>query len=317
MKRYWLSLTVVISSIALVVPAVAVAPIGRGSGAEEHMVRLSPSEALRVLEAGAGDPVVLLPGLFGSAFCFRQVVPGLVAAGARAIVIEPLGVGGSARPEAADYSLTAQADRVERVLDALGVEQAVVVAHAAAGSIALRLAYRHPRRVAAVISLDGGPTETTATPGFRRAMRFAPLLKLFGGIKRIRSTVRSTLETRSADARWVSEDVLDGYMGAASRDLDATLAGYRGMAGAREPQQLGPHLHEIACPVRLVVGGFPHEGGPTPAEVQLLSERLPFFTVEVVPGAGHFIFEESPIAFVAAVNRVRDVARPSATLAER
>jgi pimeloyl-ACP methyl ester carboxylesterase len=272
------------------------------TGGERH-VMLSTSESLHVVQAGEGDPVVLIPGLFGSAYGFRRVVPLLAEAGYRAIVVEPLGVGGSARPDSADYSLTAQADRIDRVLDELAVEQALVVAHASGASIALRLAYRHPRRVAEILSLDGGPAETAATPGFRRAMRFAPLLKLFGGLKRIRGAVQSTLVTRSADARWVTEEIVDGYMSAGSRDLDATLSAYRGMARAREPEELKAHLAEIRCPVRLVVGGAPHEGAPSDEEIELLRARLASFGLETVPGVGHFLFEENPPAFIAAVER--------------
>ena len=65
-----------------------------------------------------------IPGLFGSRFGFRNVVPRLTEAGYRVIVIEPLGIGSSARPEGSDYSLTAQADRIAVVLDTLGVHAA-------------------------------------------------------------------------------------------------------------------------------------------------------------------------------------------------
>src|SRR3989449_3857050 len=77
------------------------------------MVPVAPTESLSVETAGRGAPLVLIPGLFGSAFGFRKLVPLLVGAGYRTIVIEPLGVGASARPEKANYSLTAQADRSE------------------------------------------------------------------------------------------------------------------------------------------------------------------------------------------------------------
>src|SRR5947199_10686987 len=75
-------------------------------------IALAPAESLWVTVEGAGDPVVLIPGLFGSAFGYRRVLPGLVDAGYRTIVIEPLGIGPSARTEPAEHSLTAQADRV-------------------------------------------------------------------------------------------------------------------------------------------------------------------------------------------------------------
>src|SRR3989449_1863211 len=114
--------------------------------AQAFPVVLSPAESLQVTVAGAaaGKPVVLVPGLFGSAFPYRNVIPRLTAAGYRAIVIEPLGVGGSGRPERADYSLTAQADRLAATLDRLGVARAMVVAHSTSASMAYRLAYPRP-----------------------------------------------------------------------------------------------------------------------------------------------------------------------------
>src|SRR2546426_7048592 len=64
----------------------------------ELRVSVAPAESLSVTVAGQGTPVVLIPGLFGSAFAYRTLVPQLTAAGHQAIVIEPLGIGGSARP---------------------------------------------------------------------------------------------------------------------------------------------------------------------------------------------------------------------------
>src|SRR4051812_13587244 len=134
---------------------------------------VAEAETLTVTVSGAGRPVVLLPGLFGSAFAFRRIAPQLVDSGYRTIVIEPLGMGTSARPARADYSLTAQADRVGAVLDSLHITSAIVVAHSTSASIAMRLAFRHPVLVRGILSLDGGPAEAAAMPGFRRIMRFA------------------------------------------------------------------------------------------------------------------------------------------------
>src|SRR6266852_4844298 len=61
---------------------------------------LAPAESVEVTAMGTGDPVVLVPGLFGSAFGYRTLIPLLTDAGYRAIVVEPLGIGGSARHEA-------------------------------------------------------------------------------------------------------------------------------------------------------------------------------------------------------------------------
>jgi len=274
---------------------------GPALSALEREVSVAPGEALRVADVGSGAPVVLVPGLLGSAFGFRKLLQPLVASGHRVIVIEPLGIGGSAKPAAADYSLTAQADRIDAVLEALELEQAVVVAHAVGASMAFRLAARHPERVKAIVSLDGGPAEAAATPGFRRAMRFAFLIKLFGGMKRIEGIVRSALVERSADPGWVTDDVVRGYMSAGARDLDATLAGFRGIAKAEEPEALSPRLSELRCPVRLLIGTATREGGISDAEIALLQQQLRHFSIERVAAAGHFVFEEQPQAVVDAV----------------
>ena len=275
------------------------------AGAEERLVQVAPAEILRVTTTGSGPPVVLIPSWFASAFAFRNVVPRLSAAGYRSIVIEPLGYGGSARPEQADYSLTAQADRVATVLGTLAVERAVVVAHAGAVSIALRLAYRRPERVAAIVAVEGGPTEAAATSGLRRALRLAPLLKLFGGMKLVRGRVRGALIDGSANPAWVTDAVLDGYMAPLGKDVDPVLDALRGMAHAREPERLEPHLPRIRCPVRLVLGGTAHRGGPSEEQVRLLSTRLPSVVVERVPGAGHHVHEEAPDAVLRAVQATR------------
>src|SRR5258708_14036967 len=124
------------------------------------MVPVGRAESLSVETAGRGDPVVLIPGLFGSAYGFRKVVPLLVDAGYRTIVIEPLGVGASGRPEKANYSLTAQADRLAAVLDSLHVRNALVLAHSIGGSAAFRLAYRRPGPRRGLFSVAGAPTHT-------------------------------------------------------------------------------------------------------------------------------------------------------------
>src|SRR6184192_768330 len=276
------------------------------SSSVEHnfKVPLTRTESLAVATAGAGDPIVLIPGLFGSEFEFRKLVPLLNQAGYRTIVIEPLGVGSSGRPARADYSLTAQADRIAAVLDSLGVRQALVVAHSIGGSEAFRLAYRQPDLVRGLVSLEGGPTEEAVTPAFKRALRFAPWIKLFGGVKLVRRKIRSMLIASSGDTTWVTDDVVSGYTAGAARNLDATLKAYLAMANSREPGKLWPHLADVRCPVRLIVGGEPHDGDVNAAEIKLLQRTVGAFALDSVPGAGHFIQEEQPEAVVAAVGRL-------------
>jgi pimeloyl-ACP methyl ester carboxylesterase len=280
-----------------------------------HVV-VAPGESLLVVVAGVGRPVVLVPGLFGSAYGFRHLLVRLLALGYRAIVIEPLAIGSSPRPERSDYSLTAQADRLASAIRQLDTGRVLVVGHAVSGSIAMRLALRHPELVRGVVSLDGGPLESAATRGFKRAMRYVPWVKWLGGMRRLRPRVRQDLIAASADSSWITDATVDAYTAGAANDLDGTLKAYLRMAEAREPEKLVPRLQDLQTPLRLVVGAVPHQGGISPEQITLLAGRVPRFGLDSIPGAGLYSFEEAPEAVVAAIRGADDWVR-AVPLAER
>ena len=158
------------------------------------MITVAPRETLSVTVTGSGAPVVLIPGLFGSAYGFRHLVGPLAEDGYQAITIEPLGVGTSARPKDADYSLTRQATRIAAALDSLQVTEALVMAHSVNAAIAYRLAITRPDLVAGIVAVEGGVAESATTDGFKRAMKFAWLLKLVGGADMVRAKCIRTYE---------------------------------------------------------------------------------------------------------------------------
>jgi pimeloyl-ACP methyl ester carboxylesterase len=256
-----------------------------------------------VADPPGGTPVVFLPGLFGAAYGFRQVAPLFRAAGYRVIIVEPLGVGSSGRPDTADYSLAAQSERIARVIDTLKAGPVFLVAHSLGGAIAFRIAVRHPELVKGILSLEGGPTEEATTEGFRKAMKFAPLLRLFGG-RMVRSKVHGMLKDSSGDPSWVTDDAVHGYTDGATKDLGATIRAYKAMGRAREPGPLAPELGRIRCPVRMIIGGAPHDGGVDPQETALLARSLASFTIDSVAGVGHYVHEEKPLAVLQSVRRL-------------
>jgi pimeloyl-ACP methyl ester carboxylesterase len=253
---------------------------------------------------GAGQPVLVLPGLFGGAFSFRKIVPLLAAQGYRPIVIEPLGTGLSGRPPKADYSLAAQAHRVAAVLDSLHTGPVLVLAHSLGGAMAFRLAIDRPDLARGIVSLEGGPTEEATTSGFRSALRFVPWIKLFGGVGLVRRKIRGMLMDSSGDRTWITDGVVVGYTVGDARNFDATLKAYLAMSHAREPEKLAPRLAQITCPVILVVGTARHDGDVDAKEIGLLAHTLKSFEVDSEPGAGHYLQEERPAAVVAAVERL-------------
>jgi pimeloyl-ACP methyl ester carboxylesterase len=275
-----------------------------GTGAIK--VPVAFAETLTVQIQGAGAPVVLIPGLFGSAYGFRHVVPLLTDAGYQTIIIEPLAMGGSSRPRGADYSLSAQAARIAVVLDTLHLQGLIIVGHSVGAAIAFRLAVQRPDLVKAIVSLEGGPAEAAASPGFRRAMTLAPLIRL-AGAGFYRGRIHRGLVAASGDISWVNEEVIAQYTAGATADLSATLRAYRRMEEASEPELIAPRLGELRCPVLLLLGETSHEGSPPDAERELMRRSITGFSAESVSGAGHYLQEERPDLVAAAV-RLVDVA---------
>ncbi len=257
-------------------------------------ITVAPREELQVHQGGEGQPVVLLPGLSGCAYGFRKVVPLLHEQGYRTIVIEPLALGRSSRPEGADYTLTAQADRVARVLEDLKVENALVVAHGVGFSMALRLALARPDQVGALVSIEGGPAETAATPTMRKGLKLAKLLSKIVGSKFIRDGAVDALKDSSGDPSWVDGFTAREYIWGARKDMDGTLNAFIAMAEQPEPYVLAPRLGEIPQPVLVLIGGADHHGAMKEEDIAALREGLPDVTFQTLAGAGHFIYEEQP-----------------------
>lgn len=275
-------------------------------------IHVAPAETLAVTVAGAGSPVVLVPGLFGSAYGFRKLIPPLVAAGHQVIVIEPLAVGSSSRPRRADYSLEAQARRIARVMDILAVDDAVLVGHSVGAAMVLRVAVARPELAHAIVSLEGGPAESAVGPSFRRAMQYAPFIKLVGGAGLMRRALRQNLINASSDPSWITDEAIAEYTAGATADLGATLLAYLRMAEAREREALGPHLGEIRCPVHLVLGGAPHASAPRADDIERFRAGVRQLDILTIPGAGHFLQEEAPHDVTQAIRLARE-----ATLAAR
>lgn len=268
------------------------------------VITVAPQETLSVTVTGNGTPVVLIPGLFGSAYGFRHLVGPLAEDGYRAITIEPLGVGTSSRPKNADYSLTAQAARLAAALDSLDVTGAILMAHSVNSAIAYRLAITRPDLVAGIVAVEGGVAESATTDGFRRAMKFAWLLKLVGGPDMVRAQVHQNLRKASVDTSWITDDAIAAYTAGATADVGATIDAFKSMAKAEEPWALAPRLAEIVCPVRVLVGSTKHRSAPPEEQLALLVGEIPDVAIDSVADVGHFMFEERPEIVLSALVQI-------------
>jgi pimeloyl-ACP methyl ester carboxylesterase len=273
-------------------------------------IQVGPDEILRTTTVGSGEPLVLIPGIFGSAYAYRMLTGPLARTGYRTIVVEPLGYGWSSHPKGADYSFAAQTNRVSRVLDSLGVTRALVVAQSSGAAIAFRLAVVRPDLVRGLLSIDGGPAESAATPGMKKAFKLGGgLVKLAMDESKLRHDVRREIVRNSGDTTWITDAVVRGYTAGQTADMSGSIDAFHRMSKATEPTTLADRLHECAVPVRLLVGTVPHPAEVTADQQATLQSQLPNFGTDSVPGSGQYIQEEQPAAVLAAVARLDQAAR--------
>jgi pimeloyl-ACP methyl ester carboxylesterase len=94
---------------------------------------------MRYLRAGSGPPLVLLHGLMGYSFSWRFTLP-VLSQHATVYAVDMLGTGFSDRPAGLDCRLRANAGRVLRFLDAVGIGSFDLLGTSYGGALAMMAA---------------------------------------------------------------------------------------------------------------------------------------------------------------------------------
>src|SRR6516225_8455801 len=127
----------------------------QGASGVVHRTVDSNGIHLHFAEQGEGPLVVLCHGFPESWYSWRHQLPALSAAGFHAVAVDMRGYGQSDRPEAiGQYTLLHLVGDMVGLLDALGVEQAVIAGHDWGAPVAWHAALLRPDRFRAVIGLS-------------------------------------------------------------------------------------------------------------------------------------------------------------------
>jgi pimeloyl-ACP methyl ester carboxylesterase len=140
---------------------------------KEHRVPRGDGHNLYVQEyPGAGPALVLLHGFPDDLHIFDRVVPYLAKEGRHVVAMDFLGFGGSDKPDGYAYSFDQQRKDIEAVVDFMGLERVIPVAHDAGGVAAINYLFATPQRVSGLCLLNTfyGDTET---------LRFPELIEFF------------------------------------------------------------------------------------------------------------------------------------------
>lgn len=277
----------------------------------------APSE--RMVEAGGawveslgwgerGKPgVLLLHGYAGHAGWWRFVAPFLAGDGRRVVAMSWTGMGGSDRREA--YSFDGYAREALAVARAEGLYEAgppVIVGHSF-GSVALMLAAaRYPEALSAAIVV-----ETTLLPMIRVRERAqaAPGERVFASVDAARPRFKLSPPAAAAEP-WILDVVLNGALG------PALVEEGEGLTWRLDPrlgqkmtaENVSAETHAIACPLTLLWGADSEVS--TPEGRAWLRKRLPAHVREAtIPGAGHHVMLDQPLALVAALRTILAASR--------
>jgi len=253
----------------------------RLEGVRSAFVQVGPYR-LHYLEAGSGEPLVLVHGLASSAVqdWGRLVAP----LGRRFHVYAPdlPGFGGSDRPAGADYSIPMQVEAVRDFMSAVGVGRARVAGISMGGWIVSRLAGEHPERVERLVVVDaaGMRPDGPAIPAEVLLPRDEE------GVRRLVAAVRHNAPVPPG---FVARDIL-------ARRLREEWIVRRALESMRDGDDwLNGTLRRADMPV-LVVWGRQDVLIPLPYGSRLAAE-FPHARLAVLDGCGHVPMADCPEAF--------------------
>ncbi len=156
------------------------------------------------LEAGTGDPVVLIhgsgPGVTSYAN-WRLVLPAL-AENFRVLAPDMVGFGFSERPANIEYGVQTWADQVVGLMDTLELPKAHLVGNSFGGAIALRIAAQHPDRVGKLVLMGSMGVPFPITEGLERVWGYEPSFENMRKVLDVFAYSRDLVNDELAEVRY-------------------------------------------------------------------------------------------------------------------
>lgn len=228
-------------------------------------------------EVGCGRPVVLVHGLGDDHRAWRKVLPDLVI-DHRVILYDLRGHGESDLGMANGTLAQLGADLVE-LMDAVGLERALIAGFSLGGTIAMRVAVDHPDRVEGLALVA---TSSRVNAGAAQWFRERAVAVESGD-----PSLRDRLDRDTADVyRSDPIELVEGLV--IRREATADPRGYanacRAMAGLHEVP-LDDELGSIVAPTVIVSGSDDLHCPPRAGEI--IARRVAHSDLRILAGAGH------------------------------
>ena len=236
------------------------------------------------------EPVILIPGFAASNWCWRHTMPALSRH--RWVVAPDLpGFGLSDKPEGFDYTLSGYARFIVSLMDAMGIERAVLVGNSMGGGVAIKTALLFPDRVGRLVLID-------SLGYYKRSFQFYRLVALpiiRGLVMRAAGprSIKLLLQTRVYhDPSRVEEETARRF-----------AAAYRTQNGRKAPiwvyRALAPfptippgEIARVQNPTLIIWGR--HDRILPAAHAERFGRDIAGARTVIIPDAGHVPHEERP-----------------------
>ena len=243
----------------------------------------------RYIDAGDGEPVLLLHGIGHSSLGWKHNLPALVNAGFRVIAIDTPGFGYSDPPprESLERFQEFITEFIVELLDTMCVDSCHLCGHSLGGAYATRFALAHPSRVRRLVLAAPalGPRVSFILRLLSLRLAGAFPLPTFG-------RMRWALAPFAVDPSWLDEEEIAEFQrwfaqpGSQRWFLALLQTGLR-LRGIRPGQLLLTRLAQLRAPTLIVWGRqdriLPAVNGP------IVAAQIPDCRLEVIEDAGHMI----------------------------
>lgn len=257
----------------------------RGEAGQVHVIDLREESP----EPSGAVPVVFVHGMVGY-IGFWNAALAACADRRRAVAIDLRGHGSSEAPEDGDYSVEACASDVLAVLDALSIEQVVLVGHSYGTFVVIEAAARRASAVRRVVLVDPPGDFTHLSPEVR-AEQLEPFLASVES-DGWRGAVETTFDQALAGGTPATVATIRGRL--AAMPQAAMVGMYRSMFGYRPKAALERYLATPGAAVYSILA-------PPNAWPFSLHVLVPAIDTTVIPDVSHWIMLDAPERFVAAL----------------
>jgi len=247
---------------------------------------------LHYLEAGKGDPILLLHGFPTSSHLYRNVIPTL-AKTHRVIALDLPGYGLSDKPLDVDYSFEFYEAVLDGFLDALDLPRTDLVVHDLGGPIGMFWAVRNPRRVHKIVLLNTlvYPETSWAVKLFLLALRTPVLRDYIVSPKGIIGAMKLGVVHKERLTREVLTPYTAPFETPAARKALIKAGSGLSIQGLAE---IARKLPTLEASLRLIYGENDRVLPDVAKTMQRIQRAHPQAELTALPGCGHFLQEDEP-----------------------